>query len=63
MGHFPGHLDMAWLAERSGFVAWYRRRLLGWTGTGVTLMGRLLTVQVVEWRTAVPPLWLGLLEW
>lgn len=63
MGHSPGHLDMASLAERSGFVACYRRRLLGWTGTGVTLMGRLLTVQVVEWRTAVPPLWLGLLEW
>lgn len=40
----PGQLEMAWSAHRLLFVAEYRRRQLGHTGTLSTLMGRLFTV-------------------
>lgn len=62
VGLVPGHLDMAWLAYRCTFVAYERRRLVGHTRTGPTLCGRLLRVQVVEWRTRRPPGWLVLLD-
>lgn len=58
----PRQLEMACLAYRSLFVAEYRRRLLGHTGTQLTLIGRLFTVHVVNVRTVVPPLWLYRLE-
>lgn len=63
MGQWPGHLEIVSAAARCTFVAVYRYRLLGHTGTGLTVCGRLLTVQVVEWGTDEPPLCLGLLEW
>lgn len=62
VGHLPGQLEMACRAHRWLFVSYYRRRLLGATRTGPTLVGRLNRVQVVECRTSAPPLWLYLLE-
>lgn len=60
---FPkGELEPAWFAWRRETVFERDRRRLEQTCVGLTVAGTVLTLQVVEVRTRVPPRWLEFLE-